>query len=199
MAGYPDPEATTEPGSAEPDPGSPTGAAGPRPARTDQAGVTGLIAAAQHDPPVGVIIVGWDRPEPEPAQATTDEPTYEHQIEQSVLFAVAATAGPSAEILASAEAEVAVVQSALRGPATAEALAHRLARRLDVELDRLATTADRPVARWAIGMAVGHPTDRAAELLRYAESALNDAWLLGGRRLVAFDDGNRGLLNRPSD
>ena len=176
-----------------------SGALEPRLARPDQGGLIDQIGQAQDDPPVGLVIVGWERLDPPggPVAAPSEEPTYDQLVERSVGFVVAACAGRSDRLLAAAETEVAIVRSPLSGPATAESLAHHVAKRLDVELDRLAISADRPAARWAIGVAVGRRDDRAVDLLRYAEAALDDAWLLGGRRLVAFDDGDRDLLDRP--
>jgi hypothetical protein len=160
------------------------------------------IGVAQDDPPIGIILVGWDRPD----QADVDhgsiptaaelESTYEHQVERSVIFAVTGCAGRADHILASTDAEVAVVRSALSGPASAEALAERIGRRLDAELDRLSISTGEPAVRWAIGVAVSRPDDAPDDLLRHAETALDDAWLLGGRHLVAFDRGNRDVLDR---
>ena len=183
----------------------------PGPARVDQAGLIERIAVAQGDPPVGLIVVGWERARhrpgapapmgPVPVGPGPDDPIPDddRQVERTVVFAVTSCAARDDHIVASAEAEVAVVRSALGGPAAAEALAHRMATRLDVELDRLAIATGQATARWAIGVAVGRCEDRPADLLRYAETALDDAWVLGGRRIVAFDDGDRELLERPVD
>jgi len=146
------------------------------------------IAVAQNDPPVGVILIGWERP---PSSATTLESGYPVQVEKSVVYVVTGCAGRSDRVLASADDEVAVIRSAMSGPATAEALAARMAKQLEVELDRLAIEADEPSARWAIGVVVGRDDDSATDLVRYAERALGDAWLLGGRRVVAFEDSDR--------
>ncbi len=147
------------------------------------------IAVAQHDPPVGVILIGWERP---PGSATSLASGYPAQVEKSAVYVVTGCAGRSDRVLASADDEVAVIRSAMSGPATAEALAARMARQLEVELDRLAIEAGEPSARWAIGLVVGRDDDGPTDLVRYAERALGDAWLLGGRRVVAFDDGDRG-------
>ncbi|MEL6983187.1 MAG: hypothetical protein AAFO29_12250, partial [Actinomycetota bacterium] len=99
-------------------------------------------------------------------------------------------------ILASDQNQVAVVCSALRGPASAEALADRIARHLAIELDRLSIATDEPMVRWAIGVVVGRTSDEPADLLRHAETALGDAWLLGGGQAVSFDEGKRGVISR---
>lgn len=120
-------------------------------------------------------------------------------VEKTVVFSVAACAELSDAILAASTSEVAVIRAPLGGPAAAEGLAHRLAQRLDSELARLALDAGQPQIGWAIGVVAARRDDTGDDLLRYAQSALDDAWLLGGRRLVAFDDGDRELLPRPGD
>lgn len=143
---------------------------------------------AQNDPPVGVILVGWERP---PGSGTSLEFGYPAHVEKSVVHVVTGCAGRSDRVLASADDEVAVIRSAMSGPATAEALAARMARQLEVELDRLAIAAGEASARWAIGVVVGRDDDGPTDLVRYAERSLGDAWLLGGRRVVAFEDSER--------
>lgn len=150
------------------------------------------IAAAQNDPPVGMILIGWERPE---TSGSALESGYPAQVEKSVVYVVTGCAGRSDRILASADDQVAVIRSAMSGPATAEALASRMATQLGVELDRLAIEAGETSARWAMGVVVGRADDGPTDLVRYAERALGDAWLLGGRTVIAFDD--RGRATRP--
>ncbi|MEL6984436.1 MAG: hypothetical protein AAFO29_18565, partial [Actinomycetota bacterium] len=71
------------------------------------------IGAAQDHPPVGLILIGWDPPEPagpDPAPVLTlaeMESAYERQVERSVIFAVAGCAGRADRILASDQNQVA--------------------------------------------------------------------------------------------
>ncbi len=146
------------------------------------------LGASLDRPPVGLLLIGWDR-------IGESYGVHELQVERSVVFTATACTRITDEIIAASGNELAVVRSALDAPAAAEGLAHRIAQRLDTELQSLAVDTERSPTRWAIGVAVGRPDDGAADLLRYAEVALDDAWLLGGGRLVAFDDGDRELLD----
>jgi GGDEF domain-containing protein len=146
------------------------------------------LAAAGADPPVGLVLVGWEPPDEEATE-------YRHQTERSVAFVVAATTDADDTVTAASTDRVAIIKAPLRAPAAAEGLAHRVARALDVELDRLSTASDRAAVPWAIGVAVDRPEDRPDQLLRHAEAALDDAWLQGGRRVVAFDDEDRDLAD----
>ncbi len=163
----------------------PTGADGLH--RVDRWGLIDQIERARSTPPVGLLLVGWDPP-------TDGVGSNDHLIERSIVFAVAACTESTDTVVAASTCEVAIVRAPLRAPAAAESLAHRLAQRLDTELERLAVEARQPRTAWAIGVAVARPEDRGSDLVRHGHSALDDAWLLGGRRLVAFDDGDRELL-----
>ncbi|MEM9561324.1 MAG: hypothetical protein AAGA93_01820 [Actinomycetota bacterium] len=139
-----------------------------------------------------MLLIGWDR---------LDEVygVHELQVERSVVFTVTACTRVTDEIIAASTNELAVVRAPLDAPAAAEGLARRIAQRLGPELESLAVDAERSPTRWAIGVAVSRAEDEPADLLRHAEAALGDAWVLGGGRLVAFDDGDRELLDQDTD
>lgn len=155
-------------------------------------GVLARLTASLDRPPAGVLLIGWDR---------LDEVygVHELQVERSVVFTVTACTRVTDEIIAASTNELAVVRAPLDAPAAAEGLARRIAQRLGPELESLAVDAERSPTRWAIGVAVSRAEDEPADLLRHAEAALGDAWLLGGGRLVAFDDGDRELLDQDTD
>jgi hypothetical protein len=76
---------------------------------------------------------------------------------------------------------LAIGRTNMTAPAEAEGLARRIADRLE----------RRPVGDWAIGVAVSHRSDSARDLIQFAERALYEAKMLGGRRVWVFDDVER--------
>lgn len=144
------------------------------------------LETAQASRPLGLLLVGWEFP-----AGTATDVDYSRQIERSVAFGLAACVGRDDVVVAASATTLAVVVAPLTRPAATEGLAHRVAQRLDIELDRLATEYRRPPSRWAIGLVVDRPGDEPVDLVKYAGRALDDAWLLGARQIVAFDDGRR--------
>lgn len=184
---------TSTSGSDDGDPGI----AGPRPggeghglAVVDRHGLMAHIDNALTRPPVGVLLVEWD-PVPglrvgSPARAAYDP----------IAAAVLAGAGPGDVIVSGGPGLVALIRPAMTAPAEAEGLAHRIVAHFQPTGERI----DDPTPTWAIGVAVSHCSDSGEALLRYAEHALSDAQLLGGNRVVPFDDLDRLLLAPgPSD
>ena len=99
--------------------------------------------------------------------------------------------GPDDLVLPTGPDRLTVVRAGLTAPAEAEGLALRIQAGLAAPM---LAGEGRVHCRAAIGVAVSRAGDSAADLLRYAEHALGDASLLGGDRVVAFDDRDRELL-----
>lgn len=84
-----------------------------------------------------------------------------------------------------------IVKRKLSGPAETEGLALRL---LQAIREPRPDKPEQRTIQSAIGVAVSHAKDDAEDLLRYAEHALADAHMLGGDRVVCFEDADRELL-----
>lgn len=147
---------------------------------SDRTEVLEHIALGLRNQPVGVIALDV---EPGPV-ATEIAPTVE------------AIVGEPDAVLQLGPHRLVVIKPGLIAPAEAEGLTLRLRQEI----------VDQPVGsdtderrRATIGVAVSHAEDGPADLLRYAEHAIGDARMLGGDRVVFFDDPDRELLVRPDE
>jgi len=155
----------------------------------DRQGLQARIDEGLALPPIGVLLIEWDAvpgPTVESTRPAAQDP---------IVGAVLAEAGPADTVVSTGPGQLGLVRRALTAPAEAESQAHRIAARFRAAGDR----PDAPAPTWAIGVAVSHRSDTAADLLRYAEHALTDAQLLGGDRVVPFEDADRLLLDAGAD
>lgn len=179
-------------GSGDEDPGAPEGRPGAQGRSlevVDRRGLQAHIDEALALPPVGVLVIEWE-PGPGPTVGSTGPGPHDPVVE-----AVLAEAGPADLVVSAGPGRVGLVRRALTAPAEAEGLAHRIAARFHSTADR----PEAPASTWAIGVAVSHRGDTAADILRYSEHALTDAQLLGGDRVVPFEDADRLLLAPRAD
>jgi predicted signal transduction protein with EAL and GGDEF domain len=137
----------------------------------DRVELVSEIERAFGAPPAGLLLI--DLQTPEQADVVVDE------------------AEPGDRVLVTGPTSRAIIRAAITAPAEADGLALRL----HSALTEPVLVEGRQVSREAaIGVATSLDGDTAEQLLRYAEHGLDDAAMLGGNRVVVFDDEDRQLL-----
>ena len=136
-------------------------------------------------PPVGVVLI-----------ETTIDATYKNApdqklIDNAIVTKIRQETGSKDIVLLLGPDQVVIVKQAMIAPAEAEGCALRIQARLQPSM---IVGEGRLSVQTAIGVATSHSSDTAEALFGYAVHALNDARMLGGERVVAFDDQDRDLL-----
>lgn len=152
----------------------------------DQTEVIAAIAAALENPPIGLVLLD--------ILIQTDEvggPVGHDLLWQTLHGRVRKETGPDDAVLKTGTQRLTIIKSGLRAPAEAEGFALRVLAGLR---SPMLVGEGRVTCQTAIGVAVSRAGDRAAPLVRYAQHALDDARMLGGDRVVAFDDQDRDLI-----
>lgn len=140
-----------------------------------------LVDALQ-TPPAGVILIEIDL-----GQSTDSD----ERVAEVFAGRIAEQTEPDDITLVTSSRGFALIRSAITSPAEAEGLAFRVHKALTepIPVDGEKVTCDA-----AIGVATSLAGDTNGELLHYAEHALGDSKILGGDRVIVFDDEDRELL-----
>ncbi len=157
------------------------------PASSNRADLIKLLQDALISPPTGLVLIelGFD-PSDSPLSAEDVE-----LVATEVADRIAGQAEPGDATLRTGRQSWALIRATTSAPAEAEGLAYRVHK----ALTEPKIIGDRQLSnRVAIGVVTSLAADTGEELLRYAEHALGDANLLGGDKVVVFDDEDRALL-----
>lgn len=149
--------------------------------------IIALLTPAMAEPPVGLVLIEL-RVETE----TGTEIPHDKDLGDELRSRIGRCLDENDLLLAAGQDRLLVIKRDLRAPAETEGFALRLLNALGgpVRIGNRSGT-----CQSAIGVAVSHPDDTPAELLRYAEYALEDAGMLGGDMVVCFEDADRELLS----
>ena len=145
-------------------------------------------------PPIGVVLISVEaqseRIEGDAGSAIEPTPSGD-RIAREVAAHLAERIHQPDVLAIDEQDRIVVARAGLRAPSATDGLAHNL----HDELSRTRIVGDRAV-RWrvTIGAATSLAGDTGPDVVGYATRALDEAHLLGGDRVVIFDDVDRELL-----